>query len=780
MRRTSYPNKKWYQRPEGAYARSSGWSTRYYHRKTGNSTITTMSGINTTNSTYEMKKGESPYLLNARLQGSKEKRIRAQSMSRPGQKFLGAPDGMESVNTVSLSRNDSWHNVREFQTIRYRLYVKDRVTSLGYYLRRSDTPSNAYFIAIVRDIDTDEELCRAFVPVNNIRNGELHWFRLIRSVDKDVHIDIALMDDMNKTGFPVTSDVQIAFGGENNHKVSEHKIPNVDKALRETPLEFRRGVGAPLTSTKTTKWKTFPVWLQGGHFVAEKKRWVALGVINDRGEKVIYKYPYIEMDRDKSTHRRISATPTVLIPANKINQSAERVRMTQAGNELFYVDGYSKLQKVNLENWSVADAVPTSTDLFDFIPKQYYYKNSSIYRNGFIYTAKADFQGGDNFEEKDWNKSDLSAYAAWAGASLIYFLNNRLFLSGFYRDTVGVNTPKSEPNLVIMSTIDSIAPKYDFFNKSVEFFHVPDRAPVSTVSSPITGFADLNDNLVVFLADTLGFISVPAGIEHGGMRQSTPIGSGFGALMQEHIVQGRNNIYFYNPSEGIMRLGGQVSNVVSLPVDSLLKSIKTPEKVSLQIHKRGLRVYYHTEGDTNNMCLYDYYTYAIHKSYWFRDNNTPIAMMYSDTGYDVEIGIGSEYPCVIEAEVGDSGDFDCAIEYEYHTNYIATPTTYNNIIVRRVYVTSMQDFNSSIFIGLDVDHENNPIVWRRFVAANENNRDDANYIFRDTGAKGSTTVKARILTADADMAQIRIKQYCYNSQASILKCGFQYGEGPDL
>ena len=779
MRRTSYPNKKWFQRPEGAYSRSSSWTTRYYHRKTGNSTISTMSGLNVTNSSLEMKKGESPYLLNARLQGAKETKIRAQSMSRPGQKFLNAPKGMEHENVIALTGDHYWVSVKEFQTIRYKLYVTDRVTSIGYYLKKGDIKSNAYFIAIIRDKDSDEELCRAFISVNDIKDGQLHWFRLIKSVNKEVNIDITLIDDMNKTGTPLASEVKIAFSGENGHQISEHKIPNVNKALRETPLVFHRGVGSPLTCTKTTTWKTFPVWLQGGHFVAEGKRWIAVGAINNDNKKVVYAYPYLKMDSGMSSHKRINEDLKVLIPEDKINQSAETIRMTQAGHELFFVDGYSKLQKVDLTNWSVKDAVPTSTDLFDFIPKQHYYKSNSIFRNGFIYTAKADFNAGDNFEEKDWDKHDLSEYTAWAGASLIYFLNNRLFLSGFYRDTVGVQ-PKSEPNLVIMSSIDSIAPKYDFFNRSVEFFHVPDRAPTSTISSPITGFADLNDNLVVFLADTLGFISVPAGVEHGNMRQSTPVGSGFGILKQEHVVQGRNNIYFYNPSEGVMRLGGQVSSVVSNPIDSLLKSIRTPEKVSMQIHKKGLRLYYHTDGDTNDMCLYDYYAYATHKSYWFRDNNTPIAYMNSDTGYDVEIGVGSEYPCVIEAEVGNTGDFDCAIEYEYHTNYIPTPAGYNNIIVRRIYATSMQDFNASLFLGLDVDHKNNPIVWRRFITANNNDSDDANYIFRDTGSKGSTTVKARILTADADMAQIRLKQYCYNSQASILKCGFQYGEGPDL
>ena len=780
MRRQAYPNKKWFQRPDSAYARSDSWSTRHYHRKVGGTMVTQMAGLNVTDSDYTRKVGESPWLMNSRLNGTKETRARSQSMSRPGQKFMGVPSGSEVTTVRPDTAGINWYPVREFTTLRYTLAASSRVTSLGYYLRRkSDEPSKAYFIVISRDIDTKEELCRAFIPVSDIENEKLEWFRLIKTSDSDMLIDITLIDDLNSSGVPQDNSVEILMAGEDNHLYAEHEVPNLDKALREKAYVFEKGVGAPLTSVKTTRWKTFPVWLQSGHFVSEKKRWIAVGVIDDSGAKRVFKYPYLEVLLDGSKHQRVTGPITELIPANKINQSATQIRMTQAGDALYFVDGHSPLQRVKLLDWGVENAVPTSVDTLGFVSNTYYYKNSVIFHAGQMQQAKVDFQAGGTFNQANWDAHSLAEYAAWPAASLIYFLNNRIFLSGFYRDTVG-SPAKSEPNMVIMSSIDSVAPKYDFFNKSVEFFYTPDRASASTATSPITGFADINDNLVVFMNDNLSFVSIPNGIEYGDAQQTTPAGAGFGVLRQEHITQGRNNIYFYNPTEGVMRLGGSVSNVVSKPVDALLKRISSPETVYLQLHKGALRVYYHEEGETNSECLYNYTSYATHRSYWFRDSNTPMAYINSDNGYDVELGVGSEYPCVIEAEVQDTGDFDCAIVYEYHSNYMSAPNKINEIIVRRVHVTSMQDFDGSIFIGLDVDHKDNPIVWRRFIEYNKPDESDAEDIFYDTEDRGSKTVSARILTSNVSLVQLRVKQYCYKSQASILQLGLEFGEATNL
>ena len=80
MRRDSYPGGKWFKRPGQAYARTAGWPTRYYQRKIGGSMVTALAGINTTADDFEKKNGESPYLWNARLDGTKEQRKRAQEV----------------------------------------------------------------------------------------------------------------------------------------------------------------------------------------------------------------------------------------------------------------------------------------------------------------------------------------------------------------------------------------------------------------------------------------------------------------------------------------------------------------------------------------------------------------------------------------------------------------------------------------------------------------------------------------------------------------------------
>lgn len=782
-RRQTYPNKRWQNKPNAAYSRSDSWTTRYYHRKTGASVISSLGGLNVTDDDYTMHTAESPYLMNTRLNGTRETRSRAQSMSRPGQAFRGVPEGSEIQTIKNATEGEFWKSVKEYASLRFELNYSGRATQYGFYLKRIKTDNSyAYFLAILRDPETKLEICRMFKPVNEItQESTLYWFRPIRTLKDKALLELTLIDDLNDSGLDQDSGVQVLMTGTENHDWAEHDVPNLDVALREKPYDYHRELGIPLTSITTTNWQTFPVWIQRGYFAAENKRWIPIGVRKADGKIAVYKYPYIEITEGGNTSKRITDKITELIPSDKINQSAKRIRMTQAGTELEFVDGYSKLQHVDLTNWQVKDSIPTTTDLLDFVPKQFYFKNTVIFHDGHIFTAKADFTAGDNFDAKDWDQSELDQYAAWEGASLIYFLNNRIYLSGFYNKTVGTGEEKkSEPTLIIMSTIDSTSPQYDFFKKNIEFFHSPDRAPNSTTTSPITALADINDNLVIFHADMLGFFSASTNLEYGDAQQITPEGSGYGVLMQEHVTQGRNNIYFYNPTEGVMRLGGTLSSIVSRPIDVELRKIVTPERVYLTLHKGALRLYYYINGESNNQCLYDYTDYATHSSYWFRDNNTPVAYMNSDNGYDVELGVDSEYPCVIESEVQNSPDFDCAIAYEYHTRYIPTPAHNNALIIRRLHVTSLQDFNASLFIGLDYEHEDNPIVWRRFITYNAPDTSDADDVFGDTENRGSKKVNVRIITDRIDLAQIRVKQWCYRSQAGILEMGFEYGEASNL
>ena len=296
-RRNTYPNKDWRSKPNSAYSRSDSWTTRYYHRKTGDTIFNALGGLNMTDDDSAMNVAESSYLMNVRLGGTKEPRTRAQSMSRPGQAFRGVPEGSEIQETRPESEGQFWHVVKEYASMRFNVNHAGRMTQYGLYLHRTNTnPSNAYFLAILRDPETTLEICRMFMPVSDItEESKLYWFRPIRTLKDKALIELTLMDDMNDSGKDQDSGVEVLMAGYENHDWAEHGVPNLDKALREEPYNYERGLGIPLTSICTTDWETFPVWIQRGYFAAENKRWIPVGVRKSDGQIAVYKYPYLEI-----------------------------------------------------------------------------------------------------------------------------------------------------------------------------------------------------------------------------------------------------------------------------------------------------------------------------------------------------------------------------------------------------------------------------------------------------------------------------------------------------
>lgn len=790
-RRDSYHGDKWYNRPDQAYARTTKWPTRYYQRKQTGSMMVALSGLNTTSDDFAKRQGESPYLWNARLNGTEEKRKRAQSMSRMGQEFICLPEGVE--NTVAPSAGDIKVAIKENHDIRWLQKAEGKTTRLGFRFDFDEAPAednHAHFVAIIRKNDAMKtELCRAVRSVQKLytdwknNRNSIEWFRLINVPKGDFYIQLSLVDDMDSDGNPNDFTLYLNSTGAANHEYADHKLPNLDEALREEDYIWEKGVSRPVVAYSTTTAKTFPVWLQNGYFSRGTERWVPLGAIIN-GEKKIFAQKYADIDYQTGGYQQVH-TPTTamreLIPASRINQNAKQVRMTQAGKFLYFVDGYSNLQKIDLETWTIVDARPNMNDVdtFGFTKNHYYYTSTIIIANGHFQKAKRDFQAGDAFNQDDWDElDDGSTITAWPGASLIYFLNNRLFLSGFRNATVGEGTPKAEPNLVIMSSIDSVMPRYDMFNRSVEFFYVKDVSPTQSSTSPVTAFTNIGDYLGIFTADGFVLENVQAAVEFGGISQSTPEGSQYGVIKQEHVVLGRNNVYFLNPSMGVMRTAGATATVISSPIDSEIQRLVSDEhkleNVTLVLTQDVLRVYYNDEDEENTKALIDYVSIPAHKSYWYRDNNVPVAYGFSDAGYNIGMAAHSQYPCLFYLEES-LHDFDCAILYEYYTKYVSTPDRLDHCIVRRIHVTTLQTFQSSVFIGLDYDHNNHPIVWRKFITPTIPGSFAPEDIFGDDQESGATNLDIRILTTDTRFVQLRLKQYCYDFQAEILMVGFEYG-----
>lgn len=798
-RRNSYPGDKWNTRPGQAYSRTSGWPTRYYQRKIGGTMISALAGLNVTSDDFAKREGESPYMWNARLSGTKEKRKRAQSMSRMGQEFFIMPEGAET--TVTAPASDLKIMINEKTSIRWNVFVEDKLTQVGLrFLFDKKPATNAHFVLILRDSELNE-VCRSIASVEDLYDHVgIKWFRFIRTATGNVTLEATLVDDVDNSGKPINLNMYIESNGTSNHSYSYHDLPNLDSALREEKYEWHRGVSIPNTSIKHTSWKSFPVWLQRGYFNSDGSRWAVMGAINGSNQKVVYAVKYADFvaETGEITTDGVKAIK-LLIPAGKIDQNTKKIRMTQAGDELYFVDGYSALQRVKLSDstWPITNAVPSlaEVDTFGYAGGMYYYVNSIIIANkgqgNKFFRCIEDHQGGDTFTSSAGDKheydywtevDDGASLTAWPGASLIYFHNNRLLLSGFRNDTVGEGgSAKAEPNLVIMSSVTSVRPQYDMFNKSIEFFYVPDRSQSQSAASPVTAFSHIGDYLAVFTTDGLYLEQIQSAVEFAGIAQTTPEGSQYGVMCQEHVAEGRNNIYFYNPTMGIMRTAGSTATVMSSPIDAILARISDEAKASAHLCMTDelLRFYYSEDGGPNKESFVDYATIPAHKSYWFRDNNTPVCSTYIDTPADMYLAEHSEYPCMMLID-NTYKDFDCAILYEYYTKYIGTPDRLDHVIVRRVHVTTLQTFQSSIYIGLDYNHNNKPIVWRKFITPVDKGTFNPEDVFGDDEESGATNIDIRILTDDTRFVQIRLKQYCYDFQAEIMQVGFEYANRTTL
>jgi hypothetical protein len=91
------------------------------------------------------------------------------------------------------------------------------------------------------------------------------------------------------------------------------------------------------------------------------------------------------------------------------------------------------------------------------------------------------------------------------------------------------------------------------YNRSIEFFYVPDMASSQSAAAPVTAFSSIGDYLLIHTTDGIVIETVQSAVEFAGISQSVPEGSQYGVLKQEHVAEGRNVVYFYNPSMGVMR-----------------------------------------------------------------------------------------------------------------------------------------------------------------------------------------------------------------------------------
>lgn len=709
MARRGSPTPRFFQKYPGIYARTSDtWVTRYYNRKAD--PIFNMFGLCTTPDDFHKKEGSSPYLRNVRFMGEREEEQRAQVMSRLGARFM-ATLGEDSFPRLE-SEGNVYLTVYEGRAIEWLLDHNKLLTGLYLHLYNPDQ-ANGYVKITIRHSDTKKELANTVINIDAISKTGFsrHFTRSIKAIPETrVYVRIEVLDDVedeeDRTANRDKRSIRILSQSGGQHWYADYDLPNVDASLEEIPFNFIEGVGTPLTGVTVNDWVPLP---RSEEVISGGKRYIVFPV-KRQGLVELY--------------RTEVSTGDIQFVTNQVSPEAIAVRFDQAEGFLYYVDGFSVLRRINLTTWGVEDAVPLPAEIT--VPGV--------------------------------NPAQLTAKA---GASLIHYLNSRLYLSGY----------KDDPNLVLMSLIDDVKPRFDQFN---DRFYSPDQSPELSAGSPITAIADQSDYLIIFRIDGISMYDRGSSAILEDASQITPEGASLGVLNQEAVCQGKNNIYFYNPVEGVQRFGGSVNRGVSSDIENLLARIKNKDKVFMVYQNQRVRMYFSFDGQTPDSCLY-YYQELEGQLPWYLDANTPVSSAIPSKDEKTVYAIHSQVPSIMEIDTQFT-DFDSYIEMEYHTQYRTPPTSDPSgwTFVRRLHLHEIVDTTHSVFLGLDINHQDKPIVYRKFVVAADVGEDNPDAVFQHTAEPGTEVISTPMYVRCRNY-QVRIKRYCYKDQGEVVGTAIEYG-----
>lgn len=708
MARRRTPSARYFEKSPGVYARTSDtWTTRYYNRK--QDPLFDMFGLSTAPDDLHKKDGSSPYLTNVRYMGDREEDQRSQVMSRKGAKPLAVLG--ESVVPRAQSEGDTYLEIYEGKAIEWEINHSRLLTGISLFFENVD--SAAGFVKLtIRNITTKQEITNAVVDLRSIPTDR--WLekqvRFIKAVvDTRVLVRAEILDDITNDEVDLVPDkraVRILSTLDGVHSSALYDLPNRNDALEEVAYSFIEAPCKPLTGTLINDWEPM---VRGEEFVSGGVKYMAFPVRHD-GVVEIFKTNL--------------ATNDTSVLSTMVDPDAKTVRFDQAEGYLYYVDAISPLRRINLTTFVSEDVIPLAADIT--IP-------------GVL----------------------PAALTAKVGASLIHFLNNRLYLSGF----------KDDPNLVITSLIDDVKPRFEQYN---DRFYSPDQSPELSSGSPITALADISDYLIVFRIDGLSMYDYGPGTSASAASQQTPEGAQLGVMNQEAVCQGKNNLYFFNPVEGVCRFAGNVNRPVSNDIINLLKRIKNKDKIFMVYQNQCVRMYFSFEDDTPDSCFY-YYTILEGQLPWYMDINTPVSSAIPLKDSETIIAVHSQVPAVMQVDAQFT-DFDSYIVLEYHTQYRTPPTSSPSgwTYLRRLHVHELTKVTHSMYIGLDTDHRDRPVVWRRFIEAPEAGEINPDAIFQQTAEAGTEVISIPMYIKCRNY-QIRIKRYCYKDQGEIVGWQSEYG-----
>lgn len=720
-----YSGARWKSYYPDVYSRTTNpWQTRVGRRNREFASFSNLLGLNTAFDDLHKKDGESPFLRNVRYMGDKQTVQRAQVTSRDGAKLLG----ILSKEYIEAYPEQYHIEMWEGEAIEFDIEPTDHLIIGGSLRIRNKEGARGRLRVFLKQNHSTRPICDANIALEGISKNSYveREFTFINplSAKNGLTIRLEVEGDIEPDECGDVGDghkIWLAASGYKGHRAASYTSPNVNECMREVPYDWHDEPSIPCMklaySTGTPMKRGTQVCTSEGKFLVFPIRYDS----------------EIQLWRFNVDTHQFAQIDTTSAP---VDPRAKAVRFAQGLGKLYFVDGYSRLQRIDLTTWQSEIALAKQSDI--------------------------DVEGV--------TPEDMQAQP---GASLIIRINNRIWLAGFAED----------PNFVQYSILNSLTGtadektenagvQYDQFS-DVSWFYSPDRSPKDSVCGPITALANFDGKLVIFR--TNGCSEWNPGNEFASPSQEDFYSYNIGVESQEDVCNLNGTLFIYNRSEGVRRFTGADATFQSAQIDNELRKIPYDSPRFMVGHANKVRLYCDLKERGHADHCFLYHTILASSSPWYCDDNTPVCWALGDQNDDTIYAMHPDFPAIYIVDAEDQfTDFDSSIVMQYHTQYRSPGELSGWSILHRVLLKLVASSTNIWYIGLDFDHEDNPAVWRKYVKKQEDEEDPAESVFENTSDAGTQTINL-MLNAKVRDFQIRVLVSCWRDNAMLQYAEGQYG-----
>lgn len=423
-----------------------------------------------------------------------------------------------------------------------------------------------------------------------------------------------------------------------------------------------------------------------------------------------------------------------------IDGRVEKLNLVQAGEYVYYVDGYSPLHRFKVGDWDnyytfpvsttdsvsatinpdtwVASGIAEDSGTFIFVYDEgvWKYKDEEVQLSTYGITltgtpsdsgeVKVTYIAATQSTEVDIQVEYYDARPVLA-ASIIILHNNRIYLSGFDGDK----------NLVQCSRFTAEGPD---FNNFPYRFYSPAKSPRATSTTPIKTIVETSsDQIMILTTGSYSLYTTNVDLESGVPSQVSTYSDGAGVADSGDVVSYRGIVYSFDPDEGLRYFSGALwKQIAGQSIGSLFARVDMNKPRRLWGYAYKLYFNYYDRLDGKAKCIVHDMEMNYQQYPYFMDSDIPFCDVRTNNDFEL-VGIHPDYPCIMRLYDQDVWRrLDTPIVFERWTKYISLPGNAADMILRRVQIKVLANTTRWWNFGVSIDqhdqtqHRGKTITYR--------------------------------------------------------------------